>query len=44
MIVGLVHSIEYLELMNWLISYEGYLSMDQYPPPCVTIGASYRLI
>ena len=33
MIVGSVHTIEYLELLYWLdrTGYEGYLSMDQYP-------------
>ena len=33
MIVGSVHTIEYLELLYWLdrIGYDGYLSMDQYP-------------
>ncbi len=33
MIVGSVHTIEYLELLYWLdrVGYEGYLSMDQYP-------------
>ena len=33
MIVGSVHTIEYLELLYWLdrVGYEGYLSLDQYP-------------
>lgn len=33
MIVGSVHTIEYLELLYWLdrVGYEGFLSMDQYP-------------
>jgi sugar phosphate isomerase/epimerase len=33
MIVGSVHTIEYLELLYWLdrIGYEGFLSLDQYP-------------
>ena len=33
MIVGSVHTIEYLELLYWLdrTGYDGYLSMDQYP-------------
>ena len=33
MIVGSVHTIEYLELLYWLdrAGYDGYLSMDQYP-------------
>ena len=33
MIVGSVHTIEYLEMLYWLdrAGYQGYLSMDQYP-------------
>ena len=33
MIVGSVHTIEYLELLYWLdrTGYQGYLSLDQYP-------------
>jgi xylose isomerase len=33
MIVGSVHTIEYLEMLYWLdrTGYEGYLSLDQYP-------------
>jgi len=33
MIVGSVHTIEYLELLYWLdrVGYDGYLSLDQYP-------------
>jgi len=33
MIVGTVHTIEYLELLYWLdrVGYQGYLSLDQYP-------------
>ena len=33
MIVGSVHTIEYLELLYWLdrVGYAGYLSLDQYP-------------
>jgi xylose isomerase len=33
MIVGSVHTIEYLELLYWLdrVGYDGYLSFDQYP-------------
>ena len=33
MIVGSIHTIEYLEILYWLdrVGYEGYLSLDQYP-------------
>lgn len=33
MIVGTVHSVEYIEMLYWLdrCNYEGWLSMDQYP-------------
>jgi len=33
MIVGSIHTIEYLEIMYWLdrIDYQGFLSLDQYP-------------
>jgi hypothetical protein len=33
MIVGSIHSIEYIELLYWLdeCGYDGWLSMDQYP-------------
>jgi len=33
MIVGSVHTVEYLEILYWLnrVGYEGYLSLDQYP-------------
>lgn len=33
MIVGSVHTIEYLDLLYWLdrVGYDGYLSLDQYP-------------
>jgi xylose isomerase len=33
MMVGSVHTVEYLELLYWLdrVGYDGYLSMDQYP-------------
>ena len=33
MIVGSIHTIEYLEILYWLdqTGYEGYLSLDQYP-------------
>ena len=33
MIVGSVHTIEYLELLYWLdrVGYQGFLSLDQYP-------------
>jgi len=33
MIVGMVHTIEYLEILYWLdrAGYDGFLSMDQYP-------------
>ncbi|MCL5998333.1 MAG: sugar phosphate isomerase/epimerase [Chloroflexi bacterium] len=33
MIVGSVHTIEYLEILYWLdrVGYDGYLSLDQYP-------------
>jgi xylose isomerase len=33
MIVGSVHTVEYLEMLYWLdrVGYRGYLSMDQYP-------------
>jgi xylose isomerase len=33
MIVGSVHTVEYLELLYWLdrVGYDGYLSLDQYP-------------
>ncbi len=33
MIVGTVHTIEYLELLYWLdrVGYQGFLSLDQYP-------------
>jgi sugar phosphate isomerase/epimerase len=33
MIVGSVHSVEYIEMLYWLdrCAYEGWLSMDQYP-------------
>jgi sugar phosphate isomerase/epimerase len=33
MIVGSIHTIEYLEILYWLdrVGYDGYLSLDQYP-------------
>jgi sugar phosphate isomerase/epimerase len=33
MIVGSVHTVEYLELLYWLdrVGYQGFLSLDQYP-------------
>ena len=33
MIVGSIHTIEYLEMLYWLdrVGYDGYLSLDQYP-------------
>jgi xylose isomerase len=45
MIVGSIHTIEYLEIMYWLdrVGYEGYLSLDQYPyreDPDKAIGES----
>ena len=33
MIVGSIHTVEYLEILYWLdrVGYDGYLSLDQYP-------------
>ena len=44
MIVGSVHTIEYLELLYWLdrVGYDGYLSMDQYPVPGGYRGGDQR--
>ncbi len=47
MVVGSVHTLEYLELLYWLdrVGYTGYFSLDQYPyreDPVAAIGESIQ--
>ena len=41
MIVGSIHSVEYIEMLYWLdeCGYDGWLSMDQYPYRENAVGA-----